>query len=28
MSHGEGKSYREDGTLQYQGQWVNDVFKG
>jgi len=28
MYNGEGKSYREDGTLQYQGQWVNGVFKG
>jgi len=28
MVNGQGKYYCQDGSVQYQGQWINDVFKG
>ncbi len=28
MSHGQGKSYREDGSLEYDGQWEKDMVNG
>jgi hypothetical protein len=28
MYNGEGKYYRDDGTIYYEGQFKNDVFCG